>query len=109
MESLKIRSRNIRLCGGAAGSPLFCQILADILGQQIEVPAFPQDSGVVGLCCLSAIAVGELDGFGDIANVVRAERVYTPDPENRPVYDHLYALYKDIYKANKHILNRLNG
>jgi xylulokinase len=109
MRSLKIKSRNIRLCGGAAGSPLFCQILADVLGQQIEVPAFPQDSGVIGLSCLSAIAEGQLDSFGDIVNVVRAERVYVPNPENRPIYDRLFMLYKNIYKANKHILNRLNG
>lgn len=109
MKSLKIRSRSIRLCGGAAGSPLFCQILADILGQQIEVPAFPQDSGVIGLCCLSAIATGQLDDFSDIADVVRAEKVYTPDPENRRIYDRLFTLYKELYKANKSILNRLNG
>ncbi len=108
MKSLKIKSRSIRLCGGAAGSPLFCQILADILGQKVEVPAYPQDSGVVGLCCLSAIAVGQLDGFSDIVNVVKAERVYTPSPENHMIYDRLFALYRDLYKANKHILNKLN-
>ena len=109
MKFLKIKSRSIRLCGGVAGSPLFCQILADVLGQEIEVPAFPQDSGAVGLCCLSAIAAGQLDAFCDIANVVRAEKVYLPNPENRPIYDRLFALYKDIYKANKGILNKLNG
>ncbi len=109
MKSLRINSRSIRLCGGAAGSSLFCQILADVLGQQIEVPEFPQDSGVAGLCCLSAIATGQLDGFGDIANVVRAERVYKPDPDNRQVYDCMFELYREIYKANKHILNKLNG
>jgi len=108
MKSLKIRSRTIRLCGGAAESPVFCQILADVLGQKVEVPAFPQDSGVVGLSCLSAVADGQLGGFSDICYVVKAEKVYSPNPENRPVYDSLFTAYKEIYRSNKRILNMLN-
>ena len=73
MESLKTESRNIRLCGGAGGTPVFCQILSDVLGKTVEVPAFPSDCGVVGLSCLSALATGELDSFADIRNIIKAE------------------------------------
>ena len=108
MKSLKTESTNIRLCGGAGGTPVFCQILSDILGKTVEVPAFPDDCGVVGLSCLSAIATGVLGGFSDITNVVKADKVYTPDADNHRKYDRLFAIYKEMYSANRKILHALS-
>ena len=108
MRSLKTESTNIRLCGGAGGTPVFCQILSDIFGKVIEVPAFPSDCGVVGLSCLSAIATGVLGSFDDIRNVVRADKIYTPNEDTHKRYDRLFAIYKEIYNANKKILHDLN-
>ena len=33
--------------------------------------------------------------------LVKVVQVYTPDPENKAVYDRNYEVFKKIYKANK--------
>lgn len=108
-KALGEKGRNIRLCGGGAAADLSCQIYADILGRTVEVPYLPQDSGVVGLSCLSAIALGQLRGFSDIAKLVRAEKTFVPDMKKHELYNEMYKAFTMLYESNKKPLHILNG
>jgi xylulokinase len=83
--------------GGPTRSPLWCQIIADITNQPLAVlkdnPGAP-----LGDVFLAAAAVGLIPDAGEAAaQAARVERVYTPDPARRELYDRLFAVYRDIY------------
>ena len=40
--------------------------------------------------------------------LVPAERVFTPDPANRAVYDRLYAEFPRLYQSQRGMFRRLN-
>jgi xylulokinase len=44
----------------------------------------------------------------DIPERVKIARIYTPNPQNRQIYDELFAEFEDIYKREKKFYARIN-
>jgi xylulokinase len=85
--------------GGGASSPLWRQILADMLGIEL-VKNENDDSSSLGSAMLAGVAVGVFDSFADsVAKCVRVREVVVPDAENREFYAGKFAMYKDIHDA----------
>ena len=88
-----------RLSGGAARSDVWCQMLADILGVQVETTACPE-TGALGSAICAAIAGGVYAGYGDaVAGMVHIGRSYFPNAERYPVYRQKYGVYKRATEA----------
>jgi xylulokinase len=98
----------IAFIGGGARSPLWSQILADVLGREIRAVADPIHANVRGAAFLAGIALGELRAE-DIPARVRTSESFTPDPARRRLYDQLYREFVKVYKATKPIYRRLNA
>ncbi|WP_369068631.1 xylulokinase [Kineococcus terrestris] len=85
--------------GGAARSPLFTQILADVLQRRVLVAREPETTAL-GAGVLAAAAVG-LTGSGDLGDVVGAMTgtgaVLEPDPRPRAVYEEAAGLHAQLY------------
>ena len=45
---------------------------------------------------------------GEVHGLVEVDRVFTPDPSTREVYDRLYAEFPGLYRAQKGMFKRLN-
>lgn len=103
----KRRLDPLRILGGGAQSDLWCQIHADVMDRTIERVADPLHTGIRGAALLAGIALGRVDP-GDLRDLVRIDRTFTPDPANRAVYDRLYAEFPRLYKAQKGMFARLN-
>ncbi len=109
-EEKKVKSSDtIRFVGGGALSYMTCQILSDVLGKKIEVVDKPQNVGAVGAAVTIAVGSGLISDFSHAKKLIPAVKTYTPNAENKEVYDRQYKVFKNLYKANKENFAALNG
>ncbi len=98
---------HLNFVGGGARSPLWCQILADVLDRPIRQVADPVLANARGAAFSAWVALGQLT-WEDIPSRVEIVETYQPDPANRATYDRLFASFIDLYKKNKGIYAKLN-
>jgi len=96
--------RYVAVGGGTKGG-VWTQILSDVCGIEQDLPKY-----AIGACYGDALLAAQAAGLADestnwaqIANTVR------PNPENKQVYDDLFAHYLDLYPATKDIQHHLSG
>lgn len=97
----------IHMIGGGANSAVWCQIHADVLNRTIKQVEDPIQANSRGVACLAAVALGFM-AFEDVADRVRIQATYTPNPKHRATYDLLFREFLNIYRANRKIYARLN-
>jgi len=85
-----------RISGGAAKSPVWTQMFADVLQLPIELAA-SEELGAMGAAICAGIGVGLFSSFENaVSRMVRVSRTVQPDPAMRDVYDGKYARYKRL-------------
>lgn len=100
----------VQLTGGGARNPVWCQIIADVIGQDVLVnPA--SDLGLWGAACLGRAAV---TGDDAIALTRRREDItrYATDAKAHAAYDMPYTRYAVLSEAMRRTqqdLNELKG
>ena len=98
-EKLGTAIEEVRIWGGAAKSPLWNQIAADVYG----VPAARTevaDAGLVGASICAAVGVGLFENAQEGARaMVRIAGRYEPDSEASARYREMFEIYKDAYDA----------
>ena len=99
----------VRFVGGGALNDSTSQILADCIGRPVEVVSSPQNVGAVGAAVVVAVGLGVIEDIGEADMLIDAEKVFKPNKDNKPVYDKMFAAYKELYAANKKIFKMLNG
>jgi L-ribulokinase len=88
-------------CGGIAErSPLTMQLIADISGRPVHVPA-STEVPARGSALFGAVAAGK---FADITQAVGAlapgtARTYEPSARAKQTYDEVYAIYRSLYET----------
>jgi xylulokinase len=94
----------IRVVGGGACSPVWMQMLADVLGRTVVVPDAPRLIGAVGAyrCTLGSAENLPLD-----PQPAGCKR-YDPHAAAGAVYDLLYETYREIHPALLQIFKTLN-
>ena len=97
----------ISMIGGGANSRVWCQIFADVLDRTIKQVKNPIQANARGAAFLAAVSLGYMK-FGDIPEHIQIENTYTPNPDNRKIYDELYGEFQNLYKCNRKIYQRLN-
>ncbi len=102
-------SDTIRFVGGGALTDSTSQILADCTGKVVETVASPQNVGAVGAAVMVAVGLGVIDSVDEAGKLIEAEKTFTPNKDVKAAYDKNFAVYKEIYKANKNIFKMLNS
>ena len=93
------RPRAARLSGGAARSPVWAQMFADVLNMEIEV-AEGSELGALGCAICAAVATGRYDGFeAAAAAMTRVGRRFHPDPSAAIVYEAKHAAFCRVDEA----------
>jgi len=93
------RPEIIRLAGGAARSPQWCQVFADVFQTPVEIPA-GTELGALGSAILAGVAAGCFADYAQaVQAMVRITDVRTPRAEYEAVYEAKYARYKDVLAA----------
>jgi xylulokinase len=97
----------INMVGGGAKSEIWCQIHADVLNRPIRQMKDPIEVNVRGAALLASATLGYM-GYDEIASRVPIANTFTPNPENRKIYDELFEEFTAIYESNRKIYARLN-
>jgi gluconokinase len=84
--------------GGFTKSGLWLQVMADILGRELSVPASGETSALAA-AFWAALAAGCAGSMEEIRNWVKHGHACRPIPENTAVYERLYPLYTKLYQA----------
>jgi xylulokinase len=95
--------------GGGFASDTWNRIRADVLGRDLRRLAV-RDPGALGAAALGAVAAGlQPDLDTALAEAVRYDTTYTPDPEGQARAEALYELYRPAYEAARVTNHALAG
>jgi len=93
------RAELVRIMGGATKSPVWNQVQADVYGLPCETLKVT-DAAVMGAAICAASGAGLYGGLEEATlHMVHPDRRYEPDPAASAVYQELFGLYRDAYKA----------
>ena len=65
--------------------------------------------GAVGTALVVVAGVRGTDVLALARRLVKANRVYVPNPANKEVYERNYSVFRGLYKANARSFKRLNA
>ena len=87
----------ILMLGGGSRSPLWCQIIADVLGRSVKLVR-EQESTALGAGIHAAAALGLHPGLREAADAMTGiEKGYEPDAEAHARYASVFEAYRSIY------------
>jgi xylulokinase len=93
MEEVGCHVADLRVTGGLARLPLWCQARADITGRKVLLPE-QEESDLVGNACVGFYGLEEFDTPSDAAeNLVRFQKVYHPNAAAKQAYDELFGVF----------------
>lgn len=93
--------------GGAAHSPLWMQIIADITGYPVYTIAENVEAAL-GAALLAALGAGLVDKEAAQRGWVTLVPRSTPQPAASAVYRRIFELYRDAYPALRPLMHRIN-
>lgn len=94
--------------GGITKSRLWLQILADVTGRPISVPA----GGVgapLGGALVAGLGVGLVKDYRIISDWTATDRILEPNPRAQQTYDRLYEIYRDLYRDTSQRMHALTS
>jgi xylulokinase len=97
----------LNIIGGGAQSDIWCQIFADVLDRKINQVKNPIQANARGAAFIAAVGLGYTD-WEHIPKHIEFSNVFTPNPDNRGLYDKLFDEYLNIYDEMGDIYKRLN-
>lgn len=99
------RSKTIFLAGGGAKSPVWAQMIADVMGMRVMIPA-GKELGAKGVALMVGVSQGLYKDYDEaVEKACTFTHVYEPNMKNAKKYDLLYELYKAIRMHNDGIWN----
>src|SRR5262249_31318372 len=93
--------RAVRLGGGMTPSALGCQLVADVVGAPVHVPA-TCESGGVGAAMCAGVGVGLFASFAEAATALaKIAHVHEPRAEHCATYERLHEQWLDLRAARE--------
>jgi len=106
-DTFKVDKFNdVRAGGGFSRSNLWLQIMSDVFGEGLTVPALEENTAL-GAFILSLVALGKLESFGKAKDMVKIRKMVEPDMNNHSIYSELYDIYLEAYWSLNNIYQRL--
>lgn len=98
-ESTGNMPSEIVFAGGAAKSPLWCQIVADVLGLPVKVPVV-KEATALGAAILAGYGVGLYKSIPEATKkLVKWDKIYTPNAKNHSIYQNIYTVWRIVYAS----------
>ena len=90
----------VRISGGGAKSPVWQQIIADVLGAPL-VNINTTEGGAFGAAVLASVAAGVFDDVASACATMIQTGDLVPVGENAPIYAERYEIYQSLYPILK--------
>jgi xylulokinase len=101
--------KRIKVSGGIVRSGFWSQMLADVLGRDVELTQ-TQELGAFGSCLLASVAAGYHDGLPTaVARMVKPGRVLRFDGEKAGVYKAKYESFRTLYRQLEPVFGMFAG
>lgn len=102
-RSLGIEITRSTICGGGAKSPLWCEIMANVLNMEI-ITLEKEEGPAFGGAILAAVGCGEYADVSEAAGkMIRVKNTYKPAKETAEKYEGKYKQFIKLYPALKEI------
>ena len=89
----------IIFASGAANSPLWCQIVSDVLGATIKVPVV-KEATALGTAICAGVGAGIYESIDSAAQkLVKIEKEYQPNMDNHKKYLEIFNTWQSINKT----------
>lgn len=95
------------LVGGGAKSPLWMQILADVLAAPVHVADDPGNAAARGAALIAGQTLGWFEGYIPTPDFFPVAHIYTPIPAHCELYDRLFALFAPLHLQLEHTFTGL--
>ncbi|WEV63423.1 FGGY-family carbohydrate kinase [Bifidobacterium sp. ESL0732] len=103
------RPQSLRVCGGAANSPSWMQMFADIIGLPVQTVKGHEITGLGG-AVLSAYATGDYSNLQQAANrMIHVDSCFEPDAVQHRKYDEKYQRYQILLDALNGVWSKLHA
>ena len=97
----------MRLIGGGACSPLWRQILADVLGLPILLPALVTEATSLGAAIAGGVGVGIFDSFAAADRFIHVSEAARPEASAQAHYAELAPLFQAAYRGLEPVFGQL--
>ncbi|MBQ9598701.1 MAG: xylulokinase, partial [Clostridia bacterium] len=102
-RSLGMEITRSTICGGGAKSPLWCEIMSNVLNMEI-VTLEKEEGPAFGGAILAAVGCGEYSDVSDAADrMIKIKNTYKPTKEIAEKYEGKYQKFRILYPALKDI------
>jgi gluconokinase len=98
LKDLAGPAREVRASGGFAKSPLWLQMLADMLGQEVQVPRVTEASAL-GAAVLAMQGLGEMQDWSRIKEWTPIAHRVEPNLRDAELYRELFTVYEQLRGA----------
>ena len=89
----------VRASGGAAASPVWLGLLADVLGREVATVAGAEEGGAYGAALLAGVGAGVWSSLEQALGAVREVGRTQPDPAAARAYDRLYPVHAGLHRV----------
>ena len=99
-QELSGEVKHVRLCGGVAKSPFWCQMFADVLNRPVELTEV-SELGALGAAMCAGIGAGLFtDCYDAVTKCVKVTKVYQPDEKKVPDYEAAFKVWERCYNVS---------
>ncbi|MCD6355914.1 MAG: hypothetical protein J7L66_01405 [Anaerolineaceae bacterium] len=100
--------KHIIAVGGGVNNLPWMQMICDICNFKQEIPEV-KIGACFGDAFLAAKGIGLYKNGSDVKQWVKIEKVLVPSLEAHEKYNALYAIYRELYPANKDLMHRISA
>lgn len=91
--------KELLLIGGGAKSPVWMQMLADVLGVNVLKPNYIEEATSMGAAIAAGIGVGVFEDFNAIHKFLKIEDTIVPNMEIHERYEQVMPVFNEAYFA----------
>ncbi len=102
-----VQTGPLLLAGGGGNSPVWAQILADVLGNPVQVVAAPGDAPARGAAIVAGQALGWYASLTPPVDFFPIRASYLPEPAAAARMEQLYPVFAGLYPALKEAFTAL--
>ncbi len=100
------RPEQVIFANGASKSPIWCQILSDVLGIPVKVPQV-KEATALGAAITAGVGIGIYKNLSQTAKaLVKWDSEYYPNIENHKTYSQLYKIWRQVYQESLELSNQ---
>ena len=109
LAGMGVAPETMLACGGGGKSPFWRQMLADVMNCPVATTV-NTEGPALGVAILASVGAGLYPSVQEACRkMIRVNPAQAPIAENVPKYAKVYALYRQLYAANKDLFKQLGG